>query len=234
MWWRKINITWEVLTALSGNTIFFSDVKPCGLVETYRRYRTTGWLHLHVMAVTKLCPKMVSVSSSETSVKNVEYVSHIGMMISNDVRFTREWFICKICAYIYIYIYIYIKILDYIINYKSRNVFQQNVRNKTINVQIYPHDGNEKMLEIEGGSHRSHLWKTYSSRGYGLFLRQTQTTEWVKFELINLYILQHVFLTKIRKENRNQRKLLQSCCNLIISSTKNDHFSSKYNLWLKV
>jgi len=42
------------------------------------------------MAVTKLCPKMASVSSSETSVKNVEYVSYFGMMISDDLRFTRE------------------------------------------------------------------------------------------------------------------------------------------------
>ena len=77
----------------------------------------------------------------------------------------------------YMHIYIYILILKYLTNYKSRNVFQQNVRNKTINVQIYPHQGNEKMLEIEGGSHGSHLWKTSSGRDYGPFLRQTQNTE---------------------------------------------------------
>jgi len=44
----------------------------------------------------------------------------------------------------------------------------------------------------------------------------------------------HVFLIKIHKENRYQRKLLQRCCNFIISSAKNDHFSSKYNSWLKM
>ena len=104
MWWRIINVIWEVLTAVSVNITFFSDVTPCGLVETYRRFRATGWLHLHVMAVIKLCPKFVSDGSSETSVKNVECVSYFGVMISNYVRFTREWFICKIYTYIYIYI----------------------------------------------------------------------------------------------------------------------------------
>jgi hypothetical protein len=66
---KKINVSGEVLTAVSVNITFLSaDVTPCGLVETYRRFRTTGCLHRHVTEVTKLCLKMVSAGSSETPV----------------------------------------------------------------------------------------------------------------------------------------------------------------------
>jgi hypothetical protein len=207
MWWRKTNVTWEVITAVSVNITFLSDVTPCVLVETYRRFRTTGWLHLHVMVVIKLCPKMVSVGSSESSVhfqrgrilwrirrhrtsiivaivrkegrkrlkisqflsvllslyragvlwnlnytelqrtsntntqcikimgmKNVEYVNYFGMMISNDVRFTREWFICtNKCTHTHICI----KILNYITN--AAKCFNKMFRINTTKFQIYPH-----------------------------------------------------------------------------------------------
>jgi len=70
----KFKVTWKVLSAVCVNINFLSDVTPCGLVQSYRRFRTTGWLHLHFKVATKLCSKMVSVGSSETSVNNVEYV----------------------------------------------------------------------------------------------------------------------------------------------------------------
>ena len=44
---------------------------------------------------------MVSEGPSETLLQNVEYVKYIGMMIWNEVGFTRDWFICK--AYVRIY-----------------------------------------------------------------------------------------------------------------------------------